>query len=204
MERVSRVTRALIVVAHPDDEAFFCAGLMRENHDWDFTVVCATHTQETPRHREMLDYLTTQHDNVSLIRTLGLQDTEGAVPTAAWYWELLVRLRAVKYHHRDSPWDVVFTHNRYGDYGHGHHIAINQAVHEMFSNVWEFTHPRRTGVGKQWSGLHMVTAQVRDKVDRLTPEYRMRWDAWAENHYELAQSLLTLELFTSDRGRWPT
>jgi len=49
--------------------------------------------------------------------------------------ELREKLRA----ELSGKYDVVFTHNSKGDYGHPQHIAINKVVNELVDKpVWEF------------------------------------------------------------------
>lgn len=37
--------------------------------------------------------------------------------------------------------DIVFTHDKCGDYGHDHHKNVNIIVHSLFSNVMDFAYP---------------------------------------------------------------
>jgi LmbE family N-acetylglucosaminyl deacetylase len=190
---------ALIAVAHPDDEAFFTGQLMLENPSWDWTVVTATYGPGDGRHEEFLEYA----DVVGFTpTTLGLEDT-GTIPSPEWYESLESGMRRLLL--KGTAWDIVITHNRLGDYGHPHHIAVNQAVRCLFSNVWEFAHPRLTGVGSQWLGHLRVGTSRCTKEDTFTDAYRSHWQDFTKHHPGAAKSLSGVEFFTAEAtGRWPS
>lgn len=41
--------KALVVVAHPDDEIIFLGGYMLKNPEWNWTVVSVTHSLDSVR-----------------------------------------------------------------------------------------------------------------------------------------------------------
>lgn len=138
--------RALILVAHPDDETIFCGGTMLCNPYWDWTVVCMTYEygsvrinqfQKAMEHFKLLGvdisaYLTLEQPNNPKILTQELK--------AAWN-DKIINLNM-------NP-DLVFTHNTEGEYGHPYHKQLNVIVQNHFSNVWEFICPGAVNITPQ-------------------------------------------------------
>jgi len=129
---------AIVVIAHPDDETIFCAGTMLRYPDWQWEVVCLTHTAGDTRGRELacaMESFQALGVNVVAYHTLDGRDAMEELTSEeerAWGERLgACNLRA----------DVAFTHNPTGEYGHPQHVLVNRITHELFSNVWEIVCP---------------------------------------------------------------
>lgn len=128
--------KALLLVAHPDDELIFAGGLMlwTSHTDWEWEVVCMTHRTPTTRgqrFRKSMHALSMRGVNVRGTQ-LELPD-EGAVLHDAEFTTWRDAVQAL-----DRSPDIVFTHNRLGEYGHPHHMACHTIASELFENVWSF------------------------------------------------------------------
>lgn len=109
------VSRALIV-AHPDDEVLWFGGLLLR-HPGDWTVICCTVPRKDP---ERADYF---HDAVAALGASGwvLPHVEPDPSRSELPW-LRSELGDL------SEFDTVVTHNAVGEYGHRHHVAVNDYV----------------------------------------------------------------------------
>ena len=136
----------LVAVAHPDDEVIFCGGTMLCYPDWKWTVITFTGLQNTERimhFQKAMAYLKNLGVCIDQNLTLGQKDTEGDLSE----YEFLAWKRAIE-NNNFSP-NLVFTHNVKGEYGHPHHKSVNEIVHQLFPNVWEFICPGALNVNPQ-------------------------------------------------------
>lgn len=120
--------KALVVVAHPDDETIFLGGYILKNPEWDWTVVAVTHSLESPRGAEFQRACERLNAKPKM---LGMIDIYESV------LDLDLISKALKEIARDS-FDMVFTHNNVGEYGHPHHIAVHKAVKQVFKKPYLF------------------------------------------------------------------
>ncbi len=122
---------SLLVVAHPDDETIFFAGLLQLYRKRPWRVICVTDANadgQGPKRRQ---------DFKEACRRLKVKDCE--------MWELPDRFdqrlsvdELVKRLGTETPSEV-FTHGPLGEYGHPHHQDVSLAVHRTFYDkvpVW--------------------------------------------------------------------
>lgn len=123
------MTRALLVVAHPDDETLFFGGLLLETPSYEWTVICVTDGNGDGRGKERATEFSTACSKL------------GAKHFEMWHYpdkaderlnvtELELRLRE-----RVKGFEKVFTHGVIGEYGHIHHQDVSYAVHMATSDT---------------------------------------------------------------------
>ncbi|MBN1871765.1 MAG: PIG-L family deacetylase [Candidatus Omnitrophica bacterium] len=137
----SRRARALAIIAHPDDETIFLGGTISVFKDWRWSILCVTDCDERynkARRRELLKAASIYRKNGADIDVgmLGIVKKKGLLPKSN------VSNAVKDFVKIKGPFDIVFTHNRVGDYGHNTHLIVSEAVRRLrFRNVRQFYLP---------------------------------------------------------------
>ena len=115
------MVKALVIVAHPDDEAIWMSGKIMRHKDWEWTIVSLCRKDDLdrkPKFFSACSYLNAR----GFISDLDDEDPDKNLPSLS---EIINRLEPIVL---DKCFDVVFTHGPNGEYGHKRHIEINRAV----------------------------------------------------------------------------
>ncbi len=118
--------QALLVTAHPDDELLWFGGTILLHADWDWTIVCATYDEQSARGSDFRQICRELRARYVL---LGLDDAPATLLDEDELEERLSQFASLKH------WDLVFTHNASGEYGHIHHRQVNRIVRKLWANV---------------------------------------------------------------------
>lgn len=124
--------KALVVVAHPDDETMFCGGTITKLK-WDWTIVSAAHTLNSPRGQEFSNACKLlQAKPLMLGVKYGGKNSQIPISQTEVTQKLLSLLSIEDY-------DVILTHNGNGEFRNKDHIVIHKVI-KNFSNqhIWYF------------------------------------------------------------------
>lgn len=168
---------ALVLHAHPDDELLFAGALMLSRPDWNWTTVSLTDGARK-----------SQYPGISL----GFRDDWRILTVDEYHdWKAAVSVLGL------TP-DVTFTHNRLGEYGHPHHMAVHRIAHELFPKVWDFYTPAESSISHQF--LDVWTTEVvatHAKLERFRAVYGQSvLDELGKNQHALIASVFQSEFFT--------
>lgn len=120
-------THAVVIVAHPDDEAIFFGGLLlSKKHQW--TVVCVTDGNADGKGKSRQKHFekSCRLFGVKNILCLGFKDTFKKRLNQSELQEAFELL---------GNFDAVFTHGPLGEYGHPHHQDISFAAHKTWNKL---------------------------------------------------------------------
>lgn len=129
----SEPRKALLLVAHPDDEALFAGGLVLRYPEWEWHIVHMTGSEERRRQFEtVVREWRIYGVNIASMRNFEFEDRYRPSDRRLWLAALAKE---------DCEYDIVFTHNARGEYGHHHHVWLNHIAHLLYENVWDFLSP---------------------------------------------------------------
>jgi LmbE family N-acetylglucosaminyl deacetylase len=114
--------RALVIVAHPDDETIWMGGMIIKNKSWNWTIASLCRRDDPDRAPKFRNVCASYGAN-PIISNL---DDENLKP--------LKIPEVVSLITREVPnleYDYIFTHGKNGEYGHLRHCEVHQAVKKM-------------------------------------------------------------------------
>jgi len=137
--------RSLLIVAHPDDETIFAGGLVLSSRHTSWTIICCFDEGCQKRKDEFLcacNYFEKHTGNIVEPVFLGIKnylDEENK--------QLLLHKALDIY---ANGYDIVFSHNRQGEYGHEDHKLVHRCVTESINNrnIWLFISPGSKNVNQ--------------------------------------------------------
>ena len=135
--------RALVIVAHPDDEVIWMGGVMMrfKNVDWTVLSLCrASDTDREPKFRRVMECLEAK----GFIEDLEDDDVMSVQESVPKIEKLVLEFLKTK------KFEYLFTHGLNGEYGHDRHIGTHLAIKSLlktkkisFQDVYFFNYQKQ-------------------------------------------------------------
>ncbi len=167
--------KALLVVAHPDDETVFLGGYLRKHSFYDWTIVSVTHSLNSKRGEEFQKAC--EYYNARPIM-LGFPDE---LEKSLGEDRLKQDLAQINF----KDYGLVISHNSEGEYGHLHHIEVGKAVRSLCSNVFQIGYNMNADLKIMLNEWEL--AQKKKVIQEIYPSQASHWSM---NLFDLSQESL--------------
>jgi LmbE family N-acetylglucosaminyl deacetylase len=115
--------KAICMVAHPDDCVIFAYSFIHNHPEYQWTVCYLTYTEQDARGAEFVKFWSKRNIETKF---LGYVDDWHDIENG--YISFDQDSARVDIQSTIADYDIVLTHGAEGDYGHIHHVFVNQAV----------------------------------------------------------------------------
>lgn len=186
----SNIRKALIVVAHADDETIFMGGTILKNKDWEWYLYVLAYRNNKTFDKSQLDGVIKAYEALGIKIHLckNIMEIESTQDDQVVGKQDIMIKNCIEglynYAKEEIKPDIILTHNKEGEYGHPQHKKVNQYVNALFpgNTVWEFIAPCATNVVPQPFKKDVVIIQLNqddlDKKRKIYSHYQTEQGNW--------------------------
>jgi len=124
---LNKKDKALVLVAHPDDETIWMGGTLLQNKQASWTIFSLCRKSDNDR-RPKFNNVCALYGARSIITDLDDEDMLGIEQTIPMIEELVME------NIKNEDFDYIFTHGSNGEYGHPRHIGVYKAVKNLIKS----------------------------------------------------------------------
>lgn len=120
--------RALVIVAHPDDETIWMGGtlLTHPTIDWTIFSLCrSADTDRAPKFKKVCDYYGAKSIMTDL-EDEGIMNISQSIPE--------IEKRVGRHIGNTKVFDYIFTHGPNGEYGHPRHMGVHRVIARLLQS----------------------------------------------------------------------
>lgn len=168
--------KALVIVAHPDDESIWMGGFIFKHPELDWTILSlcrASDPDRAPKFKKVCDYLGAKGiiEDLDDEGRLGFEDSVKATKSLI-----------TKFLKKSGSFDYIFTHGQNGEYGHEGHKVIHEAIKQLVDSgglkaekIYHFNYKKSNNkiIAKADSNLvmNLTKTEFRKKKNLMTQIY---------------------------------
>lgn len=115
--------KAMAVVAHPDDCVIFAYSYIHNHPEYQWTICYLTYNESDARAQEFNLFWQRRGIKTVFLGQPDIWNVEQDCPGEIDQAQALLDIQAAI-----ADQDLVLTHNQQGEYGHPHHVFVNQAT----------------------------------------------------------------------------
>lgn len=195
--------KAAVFVAHPDDETIWMGGTILTYRNWEWSIFVLSGCNGRIDRLEKEVKTLYQDNGVSLfkVKCFDLQDSddENVVHTQGQEYLLKDKIKKIEI----DSFDIIFTHNELGEYGHPQHKLLNKVLIELFpeKNIYSFICPGCTNQRQPYKNSHVVVPMecemIKIKKEIFNNGYPSESYLWTEcNDFMVYEFRIGPEIFT--------
>lgn len=181
----TRTVNAAIVTAHPDDETVWMGGTILLKAHWKWKIFIATHQENDERgielqkaiykYKSLAKNIQLDFEFIQIMKDTQIEDQLNINTTKK-------KLNSIDF----GCYDVLFTHNTDGEYGHPNHKILGEYFKERNSqglNSWHFLcpaiqNPRKKEVGKYIETIFLDPEMLAKKTSVFQCAYTSQHFLW--------------------------
>lgn len=191
-------TKALLLVAHPDDETIFCGGTLLLHPHCQWTVISVTDDDRPQAFNNAIENFKKFGVNIISYKTLGQSKIDQGAKLSDLVKEKKIWTK-ILIKQNLSP-DITLAHNEAGEYGHAAHKLLSAVADDLFLNIWKFIYPKKKqSYKKRIVEIQLNNAVLKQKTEIFNKNYPTENYLWNNlptlMDYEFKNGP---EIFTSD------
>lgn len=152
--------KCVIVVAHPDDEAIWCASLPLRFKDYNWFIICVSAPiKGVDRGNKFYDSC----------KILGAESSSEYAPL--YDAGMHIPLAIDRLNLDLERFDHIFTHNSEGEYGHPHHIQVYDYINKHWSHkkltLFGYRSSWPVGAKSPAQPIHLTDEEIKKKMEAI-------------------------------------
>lgn len=181
--------KATLIVAHPDDETIWAGGTILSQKNWNWEIIVATHNKDDDRGKDFIKSIEkyrnqygVQNISYKFVEVMSdEQDENKLIKNKEDKKSIYNKLGQIQI----KDYDIVFTHNTDGEYGHANHKILGEYFKDRAEkedlNIWHFLCPSIQNIKEKQAGEYIETTYLNEVL--LIQKYLIFQHSYESEHY---------------------